>query len=240
MNILCAHQPYGGNVGLPHPEPPTAIVQTTLTMEQSPPLQFKIILVGNMSVGKTCLHRRFSDQQSPLDVTATYGVDLHYKNMEVDGWNIKLGILDTAGMERFRAITAPFYRGAQGVILVYDITDKSSFDALPGWLAEIDEHVLPTTPKMIVGNKLDQEHFRKVPTSDGESFAARNGALFREASARTLVGVNEVFEDLVRKILHAEDQTKSVDVFRRWPQDEIIRLYAKDKPKRRWRDKCQC
>ncbi|KAI6040154.1 P-loop containing nucleoside triphosphate hydrolase protein [Pisolithus marmoratus] len=209
-------------------------------MTQSPPLQFKIILVGNMSVGKTCLHRRFSDKQSPLDVTATYAVDLHYQNMEVDGRKIKLGILDTAGMERFRTITAPFYRGAQGVLLVYDITDRSSFDALPGWLTEINDHVPSAIPKMIVGNKSDQEHSRKVSTSDGESFATSNDALFREASAKTLMGVEEVFEDLVKKILDAEDQTKSIDVLRRWPQHEIVKLYAKDQPRRIRQGECQC
>ncbi|KAI6127645.1 P-loop containing nucleoside triphosphate hydrolase protein [Pisolithus croceorrhizus] len=210
------------------------------TMTQSAPLQFKVILIGNMSVGKTCLHRCFSGKQSSLDVTATYGVDHHYQNMEVEGRKIRLGILDTAGMERFRAITAPFYRGAQGVILVYDITDRTSFDALQDWLTEIDSHVPSTTPKMVVGNKSDQEHSRKVSTSDGESFAARNGALFREASAKTSASVAEIFEDVVKKILDAEDRTKSVDVFRPQSHDEIIKLCAKDYSKHGWQDRCKC
>ncbi|KAI5999230.1 small GTPase superfamily [Pisolithus albus] len=94
--------------------------------------------------------------------------------------------------------------------LVYDITDRTSFDTLQDWLTEIDSHVPSTVPKIVVGNKSDQEHSRKVSTSDGESFAAHNGALFREASAKTSAGVAEVFEDLVKKILDAEDQAKSV------------------------------
>lgn len=209
-------------------------------MTQSPPLELKVILIGNMSVGKTCLHRRFSGKESSLDVTATYGVDHHYQNLDVDGRKIRLGILDTAGMERFRAVTAPFYRGAQGVILVYDITDRTSFDALQDWLTEIDSHVPSTTPKIVVGNKSDQEHSRKVSTSDGQSFAARNGALFHEASAKTSAGVAEVFQDLVKKILDAEDQAKSVDILRLWPHDEIIRLFAKDYPKCSQQNKCKC
>ncbi|KAI6043602.1 putative rab2 gtpase [Pisolithus marmoratus] len=88
-----------------------------MTQTQSSPLQFKIVLVGNTSVGKTCLHRRFFDKQSSLDVAATYGMDLYFQNMEVDGRKVKLGIWDTAGMEKFRSITRPFYRDAQGVIL---------------------------------------------------------------------------------------------------------------------------
>ncbi|KIN94340.1 hypothetical protein M404DRAFT_1008404 [Pisolithus tinctorius Marx 270] len=211
------------------------------TMAQSRPLELKIILIGDMSVGKTCLYKRFLDKQWSIDsVSATYGVDLHFQNMEVDGRQVKLGIWDTAGMERFRVITAPFYRRAHGVVLVYDITDRASFDALPGWLTELDDHVPSTIPKMIVGNKLDQEDSRKVSTSDGESFAAQNGALFREASAKTSVNVTEIFEDLVKKILEADDRTKSVDVFRTWPQDGILKLLAKDRPKHNWRDKCKC
>ncbi|KIN94341.1 hypothetical protein M404DRAFT_1008413 [Pisolithus tinctorius Marx 270] len=210
-----------------------------------------------MSVGKTCLYKRFFDRQWSFEkVAATYGVDLQvsppsctkhrglvcgvshtFQTMEVDGRKVKLGIWDTAGMEKFRVITAPFYRGAQGVILVYDITDKTSFDALAGWLAEIDQHVPSTTPKMIVGNKLDQEHSRQVSTSDGELFASRNGALFREASAKTSAGVTEVFEDLVKQVLSAEDQTKSVDIFR-WPQAEVIKLYAQDPAS--WWNSCKC
>ncbi|KAI6040152.1 ras-domain-containing protein [Pisolithus marmoratus] len=182
-----------------------------------PPPQFKIILVGSMSVGKTCLHRRFFDKHSSLDYLLTCGVDFHSEYMQVDGRKVKLGIWDTSGMEKFRAITSPFYR-------VYDITDRTSFDALPGWLTELHHYVPSTIPKIIVGNKLDQERSRKVSTSDGKSLAASIGALFHEASAKTLVGVTEVFEDLVKKILDAEDQSKSVDTFRAWPQDEIIKL----------------
>ncbi|KAI6040153.1 P-loop containing nucleoside triphosphate hydrolase protein [Pisolithus marmoratus] len=126
-------------------------------------------------------------------------------------------------MEKFRSITRPFYRDARGVILVYNITDRTSFDALPGWLTELHHHVPSATPKIIVGNKLDQlsynqEHSREVSTSDGESFAVTNGALFHEASAKTLVGVNEVFEDLVKQILDVEDQTKSVDILEGGPR----------------------
>ncbi|KAI6040151.1 putative ras-related protein rab-18 [Pisolithus marmoratus] len=207
-------------------------------MTRSPPLEFKIVVIGNSSVGKTCLYRRCFDKESSLDVAATYGTDFHSEDMQVDGRQVKLGIWDTAGMERFRSITRPFYRDAQGVILVYNITDRTSFDALPGWLAEINRYAPPNTSKIIVGNKLDQEHSREVSTFDGESFAATNGALFREASAKTLVGVTEVFEDLVKEMLDAEDRAESADIPRR--QEEIIKLSAKDQPKRRWWNNCRC
>ncbi|KAG6328522.1 hypothetical protein ID866_10568 [Astraeus odoratus] len=112
---------------------------------------------------------------------------------------------DTAGQERFRTITSSYYRGAQGIILVYDVANRETFDALPKWFTEIDTYVSATVPKIIVGNKLDKEHSRQVPTSDGAAFAARKGALFLEASAKTSVGVSEVFEDLVKRILETPE-----------------------------------
>ncbi|KAI5998508.1 P-loop containing nucleoside triphosphate hydrolase protein [Pisolithus orientalis] len=230
-------------------------------MAQSCPPQFKMVLIGSSSVGKTCLLHRFLDMDwSVGDVAANYGVDFRAQNMEVDGRKVKLCIWDTAGMEKFRAILPSFYRGAQGVILgtvdatcpqcytliipvrnglVYSISDRTSFDALPGWLADINHHAPSTTPKIIVGNKLDQVD-RKVPTSDGESYAAQIGALFREASAKTSMNVTEVFEDLVKKMREADDLMKSMVIYRTWPQDEIIKLVATDQPKRNWWDKCKC
>ncbi|KAI6096513.1 P-loop containing nucleoside triphosphate hydrolase protein [Pisolithus sp. B1] len=135
---------------------PSSCSANDSTMTQSPPLGLNVILIGNSSVGKTCLHRRFLDERSSLNVTATYRVDVLYQNMQVDGRHVKLGIRDTAGMERFRSITAAYYRDVQGVILVYNITDATSFNALPGWLAEIENYIPSSVPKMIVGNKLDQ------------------------------------------------------------------------------------
>lgn len=209
-------------------------------MTQSPPLGLNVILISNSSVGKTCLHRRFLDERSSLNVTATYRVDVLYQNMQVDGRHVKLGIRDTAGMERFRSITAAYYRDVQGVILVYNITDATSFNALPGWLAEIENYIPSSVPKMIVGNKLDQEHSREVDTSEGELFASYSGALFREASAQTLVGVTEVFEDLVKEMLDAEDRRDPTDTARRGPDNELVESCANERPKRGWWGKCSC
>ncbi|KAI6131093.1 ras family-domain-containing protein [Pisolithus croceorrhizus] len=160
--------------------------------------------------------------------------------MQVDGRHVKLGIRDTAGMERFRSITAAYYRDVQGVILVYNITDATSFNALPGWLAEIENYIPSSVPKMIVGNKLDQEHSREVDTSEGELFASYSGALFREAGAQTLVGVTEVFEDLVKEMLDAEDRRDPTDTARRGPDNELVESCANERPKRGWWGKCSC
>ncbi|KAH9994322.1 ras family-domain-containing protein [Russula compacta] len=121
--------------------------------------------------------------------------------MEVHGRKVKLSIWDTAGQERFRTITASYYRGAQGVILVYDVSSRESFEALPRWLEELENYVPPEVVKIVVGNKLDKEYSRQVPTAEGAAFAARTGCLFVEASAKTAVGVTEAFSDVVVRII---------------------------------------
>jgi len=170
-------------------------------------INVKLLLIGNSSVGKSSLLLRFSDEQwLPEDESsATIGVDFRVHKMEVNGKNVKLSIWDTAGQERFRTITSSYYRGAQGVILVYDVSNRESFDALPRWFSELETYVKPEVVRIVVGNKLDKEFSRQVPTSEGEAFAERQGALFVEASAKTAVGVQTAFEDVVRRIIETPE-----------------------------------
>jgi len=173
----------------------------------SSPVNVKLLLIGNASVGKSSLLLRFSDEQwLPEDeATATIGVDFRVHKMEVNGRKVKLSIWDTAGQERFRTITSSYYRGAQGIILVYDVANRETFEALPKWFSEIDTYVSTTVPKIIVGNKVDKENSRQVPTTEGATFSARQDALFVEASAKTAIGVREVFEELVGRILETPE-----------------------------------
>ncbi|KAI9439254.1 ras-domain-containing protein [Lactarius indigo] len=166
-------------------------------------INVKLLLIGNSSVGKSSLLLRFSDKQwLPEDeASATIGVDFRVHKMEVKGRKVKMSIWDTAGQERFRTITASYYRGAQGVILVYDVSNRESFEALPRWLEELENYVPPEVVKIVVGNKLDKEYSRQVPTTEGASFAHRTGCLFVEASAKTAVGVTEAFSDVVARII---------------------------------------
>ncbi|KAH0835584.1 ras-domain-containing protein [Lanmaoa asiatica] len=186
---------------------PPVETRTSSGSGASAPVNVKLLLIGNASVGKSSLLLRFSDEAwIPEDeATATIGVDFRVHKMEVNGRKVKLSIWDTAGQERFRTITSSYYRGAQGIILVYDVANRETFDALPKWFTEIDTYVSTTVPKIIVGNKLDKEHSRQVPTDEAAVFAARQDALFLEASAKTAVGVREVFEDLVKKILETPE-----------------------------------
>lgn len=167
------------------------------------PINVKLLLIGNSSVGKSSLLLRFSDEQFlPEDESsATIGVDFRVHKMEVKGKKVKLSIWDTAGQERFRTITSSYYRGAQGVILVYDVSNRESFEALPRWYSELETYVSNSVVKILVGNKVDKEFSRQVPAAEAQQFAARMSTLFIETSAKTSVGVNEVFQEVVEKIL---------------------------------------
>ncbi|ESK95465.1 gtp-binding protein yptv3 [Moniliophthora roreri MCA 2997] len=169
----------------------------------STPINVKLLLIGNSSVGKSSLLLRFSDEQwLPEDESsATIGVDFRVHKMEVKGKKVKLSIWDTAGQERFRTITSSYYRGAQGIILVYDVSSRDSFDALPRWYSELGTYVSDSVVKILVGNKVDKEFSRQVPTSEGAAFAARMNSLFIEASAKTAVNVKETFHEVVERIL---------------------------------------
>ncbi|KAA1470882.1 ras-domain-containing protein [Dentipellis sp. KUC8613] len=173
----------------------------------SAPINVKLLLIGNSSVGKSSLLLRFSDQQwLPEDeASATIGVDFRVHKMDVKGKKVKLSIWDTAGQERFRTITSSYYRGAQGIILVYDVANKESFDALPRWYSELETYVSDSVVKIVVGNKVDKEYSRQVPTEEGRKFAERMNSLFVEASAKTAVGVREAFRDVVERILETPE-----------------------------------
>ncbi|KFO52664.1 Ras-related protein Rab-18-B, partial [Corvus brachyrhynchos] len=127
------------------------------------------------------------------------GVDFKVKKMVVEGRAVQLAVWDTAGQERFRTLTPSYYRGAQGVVLVYDVTRKDTFTGLQGWLNELEMYN-SNTVKMLVGNKTDKPD-REVERKEGLQFARKHSLLFIETSAKTQEGVQHAFEELVIKIL---------------------------------------
>lgn len=145
---------------------------------------------------------RFTDDSFDEHIQSTIGVDFKVKHLDVAGKRIKLTIWDTAGQERFRTLTSSYYRGAQGVVMVYDVTRRDSFENLEQWLKEVKlyspnngEGVI----KLLVGNKIDLE--RKVPREEAEAWARSQGMLFLEASAKTRTGIKQCFMEIVRKIV---------------------------------------
>ncbi|KAG1170605.1 hypothetical protein G6F70_007517 [Rhizopus microsporus] len=173
-----------------------------MSQQQAPTL--KLLLIGNSNVGKSSLLLRFTDDTflPQEEVSATIGVDFKVSMMEVNGKTYKLTIWDTAGQERFRTLTSSYYRGAQGVILVYDVSNRETFDALSNWWNEVNTYCsTPDVVKMIVGNKVDKESARVVSYEEGLNFARKLQTLFVECSAKTKVGVRQAFEELVEKII---------------------------------------
>ncbi|NXU99121.1 RB18B protein, partial [Cettia cetti] len=164
-------------------------------------LTLKLLLVGDSAVGKSSLLRRFTDGAFEPRLKPTVGVDFKVKKMVVEGRAVQLAVWDTAGQERFRTLTPSYYRGAQGVVLVYDVTRKDTFTGLGKWLDELEMYTSSSsTVKMLVGNKTDKPD-REVERKEGLQLARKHSLLFIETSAKTQDGVQHAFEELVIKIL---------------------------------------
>lgn len=165
-------------------------------------LLFKLLLIGDSGVGKTCLLFRFSDDAFNTTFISTIGIDFKIKTVELGGKKIKLQIWDTAGQERFHTITTSYYRGAMGIMLVYDITNGKTFENISKWLRNIDEHANEDVEKMILGNKCDMEDKRQVPKERGDGIAREHGIPFLETSAKANINVEKAFMDLAQAILN--------------------------------------
>lgn len=164
---------------------------------------FKLLLVGDAGVGKSSILLRYTDDTFDENLQSTIGVDFKVKVVNRLGKSIKLTIWDTAGQERFRTLTSSYYRGAQGIVLTYDVTRRDTFEALSVWLQEVDVYSPgggQNVIKLLVGNKIDKEP-RAVSRREGESFARAKGMLFLESSAKTKKGIQEVFDELLQKIM---------------------------------------
>ncbi|XP_056297009.1 ras-related protein Rab-30 isoform X2 [Pseudoliparis swirei] len=169
---------------------------------------FKIVLIGNAGVGKTCLVRRFTQGLFPPGQGATIGVDFMIKTVEIKGEKVKLQIWDTAGQERFRSITQSYYRSANALILTYDITCEDSFRCLPEWLREIEQYANKQVVTILVGNKIDLSEKREVLRQRAEDFAEAQSMLYLETSAKESDNVEKLFLDLACELIREAKQNK--------------------------------
>mmetsp|Transcript_12006 Transcript_12006/g.48360 ORF Transcript_12006/g.48360 Transcript_12006/m.48360 type:complete len:205 (+) Transcript_12006:122-736(+) len=161
---------------------------------------FKLLLIGDSGVGKSCLLLRFADDTYTESYISTIGVDFKIRTIELDGKTIKLQIWDTAGQERFRTITSSYYRGAHGIIVVYDVTDQASFSNVKQWLQEIDRYACENVNKLLVGNKCDLTTKKVVDYNTAKEFADGLGIPFLETSAKTATNVEEAFITMSKEI----------------------------------------
>ncbi|XP_011786455.1 PREDICTED: EF-hand calcium-binding domain-containing protein 4B [Colobus angolensis palliatus] len=183
-----------------------------LCKEESPPSApdrlFKIVFVGNSAVGKTSFLRRFCEDRFSPGMAATVGIDYRVKTVNVDDSQVALQLWDTAGQERYRCITQQFFRKADGVIVMYDLTDKQSFLSVRRWLSSVEEAVGDRVPVLLLGNKLDNEKEREVPRGLGEQLAKDNNLIFYECSASSGHNTKESLLHLARFLKEQEDTVR--------------------------------
>jgi Ras-related protein Rab-1A len=161
---------------------------------------FKLLLIGDSGVGKSCLLLRFADDTYTESYISTIGVDFKIRTIELEGKTVKLQIWDTAGQERFRTITSSYYRGAHGIIVVYDVTDNDTFTNVKQWLQEIDRYASEGVNKLLVGNKSDLTSKKVVEYSVAKEFADQLAIPFLETSAKSATNVEQAFLTMAKQI----------------------------------------
>uniref|UniRef100_A0A0K0G4M2 Ras-related protein Rab-10 (inferred by orthology to a human protein) n=1 Tax=Strongyloides venezuelensis TaxID=75913 RepID=A0A0K0G4M2_STRVS len=176
--------------------------------------QFSIMLLGDSCTGKTCLLIRYKDDTfMNSNFISTVGIDYRTKYVELNKYKIKLQIWDTAGQERFRSITNQYYRDADALLLVFDITVRSSFENIRNWLSQVEEFAKDGCVVTLVGNKADLSSQRKISTNEGKDLAKAYNINYIETSAKTGLRVTETFHDITKKLLIRDlSQDKSTDI----------------------------
>lgn len=175
---------------------------------------FKVLMIGDSGVGKSCLLLRYVDCAHRESYVNTIGVDFKIKTIKLGGKRIRLQVWDTAGQERFKTITSSYYRGAHGVMIVYDIANKETFSNLNKWLNEVETYANEGVLMILVGNKTDLNSQRQVSKECGAEWAALNDMPFIETSAKNSTNVTEAFTmlaELVNK--HVKDNHTELRAF---------------------------
>jgi len=170
--------------------------------------QFKLVLIGDTGVGKSCILLRFADDTYTENHISTIGVDFRFRTVKVDKKTVKLQIWDTAGQERYRTITSAYYRGADGIVIVYDVTSEESFNHIKDWLTEVNRYASETTSKLLIGNKIDLPD-RLITKEKAKGYADSLNIPYIETSAVTSENIVNAFEEITRLLLLSKEPAKS-------------------------------
>ncbi|XP_029436741.1 ras-related protein Rab-25 [Rhinatrema bivittatum] len=179
------------------------------TEEEDYNFVFKVVLIGESGVGKTNLLSRFTRNEFNHDSRTTIGVEFSTRTVTLEGLMVKAQIWDTAGLERYRAITSAYYRGAVGALLVFDLTKHQTYNSVDRWLKELYDHADANIVVMLVGNKKDLgDQAREVPSEEARRYAENNGLLFIETSALDSTNVELAFETVLAEIFKKVSKNK--------------------------------
>ncbi|KAJ6246830.1 ras-related protein rab-5c [Anaeramoeba flamelloides] len=169
------------------------------TLNTTPSLRFKIVLLGESGVGKTSIVLRFTANRFHETMSPTIGASFLNESIQVEETEINLQIWDTAGQERYNSLTPLYYRGSHGALIVYDISDEQSFDRATFWVNQLQNQGGEKSKIMLIGNKFDLNQ-KNVDSKMASEYADQNGLLFRETSAKTGLGIPDVFVDLCKEL----------------------------------------
>ena len=172
----------------------------------------KILTLGDTNVGKSSIVLRFVSDKFDDKMFSTIGIDFKSKVIKVGNQSIKVLLWDTAGQEKFQNIAKQYYNGANGVLLIFDITDKKSFERIDFWLQELKEHIrLDELHVVLVGNKIDNENKRVIKYEEANEYAEKNNVKYYEVSAKTTKGLNTLFNETIKeatkKVISKMDQS---------------------------------
>ena len=157
-------------------------------------MKLKLIVVGNQGTGKSCILNRFVNETFEENYQATIGLDFQSKNVTIHDQDVRLILYDTAGQEKFRSLIPMYIREAQIILLIYDITDRESFDSMPKWIQEVLQVKNSEAVFVLIGNKIDLEDKRQISSEEGKKFAEENNFIFQEVSAKTGDNFEKLFE----------------------------------------------
>ena len=169
----------------------------------------KIMTLGNMKVGKTNFIFKYTENKFHENHISTNGLDYKIKKMQINNKNYQLLLFDTAGQERYKSIALNVVKDAHGILLMYDITDKTTFDSIPNWIQNIKDLKGDDFPLILLGNKNDLEEERKISKEEGQKFADEIGIQFFETSNKTGINIQESGLALIKKIIEKKESEKS-------------------------------
>ena len=175
-------------------------------------IKLKLLIIGDSNVGKTSMLLNYTDNYFPESHLATIGVEYKVKELKTNKFNIALQIWDTAGQERFRSITKSFFRNTNGILFVYDITCRRSFQSVKDWIKDSEMHD-SGFEKILVGNKIDLEEKREVQTDELKEYGLKKKIDIIETSAKERINIDEAFKKIVDLILGNKDEKKILEEF---------------------------